>query len=64
VRRPKTNPDVEIKALQQLKSKKDEEKNRTERMKDKVKKTAGKKKTTASRAEDVSIEGRGMEKYI
>jgi hypothetical protein len=62
-RRPKTAAEVEIKALANIKTKKEEEKGRLDRMRDKTKK-GGKGKRGNVRAEEVSIEGRGMEKYI
>lgn len=64
-KRPKTSNDVQIKDLHVVKSKKEEEKSRVERMADKVKKTKGKlTKKGNVQAENISIEGRGMEKFI
>jgi len=65
VRRPKTSADVEIKSLAEVKDKKAEAKNRQERMEDKVKHGAARKRArNKARESEVSIEGRGMEKYI
>merc|ERR1719152_200890 len=57
VRRPKTSADVEIKALAEVKDKKDVDKNRQDRMRDKVKHGAQRKRARSKvRESEVSIE--------
>jgi len=62
-RRPETSADVKNLQLKNVKGKKEDDKSKADLMRDKLKRS-GKKKGSGTRAEDVSIEGRGMEKFI
>ena len=64
-RTPNPNSGLCFQALAEVKDKKDVDKNRQDRMRDKVKHGAQRKRARSKvRESEVSIEGRGMEKYI